>query len=457
MKKTKFDFDLIVLGSGAGGSAAANIVAKNGLKVAIVEKDIFGGESPNYGDIPIKALLHAATTYASARRAAKFGVRSNTLGYNFPTIAAWKKLVVKRTGAHDNQKFYEESGIKTFRGNARFLTPNEISVNRQHVSAEKFIIATGSVLDLPDINNIQNVSYHTTRTILDITRPPKSIFIIGGGAEAIEIAQLLAIFGTKVYISEVSSRLLPQEDEEVGLAIENILVEEMKIFVLPQTRVVAVEKDGLGKKVIFQRGGNEKFIKVDEILIAGNKKPNTDIGLENANIEYSPEGITVNEFLQTSNRNIFAAGSVLGNSFTTGDILLQSRVSAHNVLKPRSKISPNYNASPRVIFTWPEIASVGLTEDDCMKRDLHFKTSIATFNSIARSNTDNFKNGFVKLICDKRGKLLGASVVSPEATSIIHELGLAIKYDLYASDLADLPHAFLSWNEAVRVAANRIR
>ncbi len=457
MKKTKFDFDLIVLGSGAGGSAAANIAAKNGLKVAIVEKDIFGGESPNYGDIPIKTLLHAANAYAGARRAARYGIRSNTLGYNFPTIAAWKKLVVKCTGAHDNQKFYEASGIKTYRGNARFITPNEISVNRQHISAEKFIIATGSELSLPDISNIQNVNYHTTRTILDITRPPKSIFIVGGGAEAIEISQLLAIFGTKVYISEVSSRLLPQEDEEVGLAIENILVEEMKIFVLPQTRVVAVEKDGLGKKVIFQRGGVEKFIKVDEILIAGNKKPATDIGLENALVDYTDSGITVNEFLQTSAKHIYAAGSVTGSQFTTGDILLQSKICAHNIIKTRSKISPNYTSSPRVIFTWPEVASVGLTEDDCIKRDLQFKTSIATLNLIARSNTDDFKNGFVKLICDKRGKLIGASVVSPEATSIIHEIGLAIKYDLYASDLADLPHAFLSWNEAIRVAANRIR
>ena len=457
MKKTKFDFDLIVLGSGAGGSAAANIAAKNGLKVAIVEKDIFGGESPNYGDIPIKTLLHAANAYAGARRAARYGIRSNTLGYNFPTIAAWKKLVVKRTGAHDNQKFYEASGINTYRGNARFITPNEISVTRQHISAEKFIIATGSELSLPDISNIQNVNYHTTRTILDITRPPKSIFIVGGGAEAIEISQLLAIFGTKVYISEVSSRLLPQEDEEVGLAIENILVEEMKIFVLPQTRVVAVEKDGLGKKVIFQRGGVEKFIKVDEILIAGNKKPATDIGLENALVDYTDSGITVNEFLQTSAKHIYAAGSVTGNQFTTGDILLQSRICAHNIIKTRSRISPNYTSSPRVIFTWPEVASVGLTEDDCIKRDLQFKTSIATLNLVARSNTDDFNNGFVKLICDKRGKILGASVVSPEATSIIHELGLAIKYDLYASDLADLPHAFLSWNEAIRVAANRIR
>ena len=198
MKKTNFDFDLIVLGSGAGGSAAANIACKNGLKVAIVESDIFGGESPNYGDIPRKAMLNAAHTFFLARRASKFGVRSSTLGYNFPSVAAWKRLVVKRTGADDNTDFYEKQGVKTFRGNARFITPNEVSVNRQHLSADNFIIATGSKIALPDIKNLENVPYHTPRTILDVMRPPKSIFIVGGGTEAIEIAQLLAIFGTKV-------------------------------------------------------------------------------------------------------------------------------------------------------------------------------------------------------------------------------------------------------------------
>lgn len=457
MKKTNFDFDLIVLGSGAGGSAAANIAAKNGLRVAIVERDHFGGESPRYGDIPLRSMLFAAQTYSNARRGAKLGIRSNTLGYNYPTIHNWKKLVVKRTGVHDNHKFYERIGVKTFRGEARFITPNEISVNHKHLSAKNFLIATGSDFTMPDIKNLNGASVHTLRSILDIVRPPKSIFIVGGGPEAVATAQILSTFGTKVYISEVSSRLLPQEDEEVGIALENIMVEDMKIYVLPQTRVVAISREGLMKKVIIQRGGQEKFIKVDEILIAGNRTPNTDIGLENAGVEYTDEGITTDDFLQTSAKHIFAAGSVLGSNLTTSDILLQSRIAANNILSPRSKIAPNHKGSPRVIYTWPEIASVGLSEDDCIKRDLRFKTAIAPFNLIARSNTDDFKNGFVKLICDHKGKLLGASVVSPEASSVIHELALAIRHDLYASDLAEMPHAFLSWNEAIRVAANRLK
>lgn len=456
MKKGKFEFDLVVLGTGAGGSAAANIAAKNGLKVAVVEKDLFGGESPNYGEIPLKALSHAAKTLFEARKSTKMGIRAGGLSYNFQGLMSWKDLAIERTGAHDNADFYKKSGIATFRGEARFITPHEISVNGEHISAQKFLIATGSEFEIPEIANLKNIKFYTPRTILNIPKPPKSIFIIGGNVEAIEIAQILAILGTKVYISEISARLLPREDEEVGITIENIMVENMKIFVLPQTRVVAVEKDGMGKKVIFQRGGSEKFVRVEEILVAGNRIPNTDIGLENANVDFSKEGIAVNDFLQTTSKHIFAAGSVLDAKFSTTESLLQSKIVANNILKPRGKISPDYQAIPRTILTIPEIASVGLTEDDCIKRDLKIKTAIAPLNLIARSNTEDFRMGFVKLICDRRGKILGGSIVGPEASSAIHEIALAIKFDLFAQDLAELPHAFQSWNEAIRVCASRI-
>ena len=457
MKKRKFEFDLIVLGTGAGGSAAANIAAKNGLKVAVVENDLFGGESPNYGEIPVRALSNAVKTIWQAKKSSKMGIRSGGVGLNFPTLMNWKNLVIERTGAHDNKKFYESAGITTFRGNARFVTPNEISINQKHISASKFLIATGANFEIPNITNLENIKYLTPRTILDIQKPPKSIFIIGGGPEAVEIAQILAILGTKVYISEISARLLPREDEEVGITIENIMVENMNIFVLPQTRVVAVEKDGMGKKVIFQRGGSEKFVRVEEIMVAGNRKPNTDIGLENANVEYSDDGIIVDEHLQTSAKHIFAAGAILDGKFSTTEALLQSRIAANNIIKPRSKISLNYSAIPRTISSIPEIASVGLTEDDCIKRDLRIKTAIAPISLIARSNTEDFQSGFVKIICDKKGKILGGSIVAPEASSMIQEIGLAIKLEISAHELAELPHAFQSWNEAIRVCASRIK
>jgi pyruvate/2-oxoglutarate dehydrogenase complex dihydrolipoamide dehydrogenase (E3) component len=454
-RKNKFDYDLIVIGSGAGGSAAATIAAHEGKRVAIIESDTLGGDSPNWSDIPTKALLHAANLYDEARHGARFGLRSSTLGYNYPSIRAWKELAVKRTGAGDNRRYYENQGIDVFNDMAHFLSPNEISVNRRHLSAEYFLVATGSRWIVPDIPGLETIKYLTPRTILETIRPPKSLFIIGGGDVGIEIAQLMAIFGTKVYIAEKAGRLLPHHDSEVGELIERILSEQKGVTALTHSRVVSVEKDGLSKRVTISRAGVERSVRVDEILIAAGRAPNVDLGLENAGVKYTAKGIDVNDHLQTSVKHIFAAGDVLGRGSQTHTVLLESHVAANNILR-RDKIKPDYTATPEVIFTNPGIATVGLSEDDCLKRDLPINKAIAPLNIIARSNTSDFRDGFVKIVTDKKGVVLGASVVAPHAGEIIHELVLAVKYGLTADDIAQTPHAFLSWSEAVRVAAGKL-
>lgn len=454
-KKHTFDYDLIVIGSGAGGSAAATIAAREGKKVAIVEQSVFGGDSPNFSDVPTKALLHAAQLYDEARHGARFGLRSNALGYNYPSLRAWKNLAVERTGAAGNRKFYESQGIDTIEARAHFLSPHEISVNRKHISAEKFLIATGSEWVAPDIPGIEDVPYLTPRTVLESIKPPKSIYIIGAGTVGVEIAQLLAIFGTKVYLADIAARILPQEEEEVGELFERMLREGKGVTSLTQTRTVAVVKDGLGYRVTFLRAGVEKSVHVDEVLVATGRKPSVDLGLENASVEYDPTGIKANEYLQTSARHIYAAGDILGHSSHTHTALLESRIAAHNLFS-KVQLAPDYTATPRLTFTFPGIATVGFTEDDCIKRDLHVNIALAPLNIIARSNTSDFRDGFVKLIADKKGVLLGATVVSPHAAEVIHELALAVKYGLTARQVAETPHAFLSWSEAVRVAAGKL-
>jgi mercuric reductase len=453
--KNTFDYDLIVIGSGAGGSAAATIAARAGKRVAIVEADTFGGDSPNWSDVPTKALLHAAHLYDEARHGARFGLRSSTLGYNYPSLRAWKDLAVQRTGAGGNRRYYEQQGISAFNGVAHFLSPNEISVNRRHLSAAKFLIATGSHHVTPDIIGLDKIEFLTPRTILESIRPPKSLFIVGGGDIGVEIAQLMAIFGTKVYIAEKASRLLPDQDIEVGTLLERILREQKGITSLTETRVLSVVKDGLGKRVTLSRGGVDKSVRVDEILIAAGRAPTVDIGLENAGVVYTPKGIEVNEQLQTSNKNIFAAGDVLGRHNHTHSALLESRVAANNILH-KTKAAPDYTATPSVIFTYPGVAQVGLSDDDCMKRDLPVNKATAPLNSIARSNTSDFRDGFVKIITDKKGVIIGATVVAPHAGEMIHELTLAVKHGLTADDIAQTPHAFLSWSEAIRVAASKL-
>lgn len=265
----------------------------------------------------------------------------------------------------------------------------------------------------------------------------------------------MATFGTKVYISDIASRILPDEDEDVGLLMERLLHEQKGISVLTQTRTLAVEKENIAKRITYTRGGIEHSVRVDEVLVAAGRTPEVDLGLENAVVDFTPKGIEVNEHLQTSAKHIYAAGDVLGrsNSFTH-TALLESRVVAHNLLH-KTKISPDYTASPRLTFTFPAVASVGLTENECIKRDLRVKTGLAPLNIIARSNTSDYRDGFVKVIADRHGVIIGATVVAPHASEIIHELVLAIKYQLTAQQVADTPHGFLSWSEAVRVAATR--
>lgn len=455
MPKHTFDYDLIVIGSGAGGSAAATIAARAGKRVAIIEEDTFGGDSPNWSDIPTKALLHVAKVYDESRHASKFGLRTSTLGYNYPSIRTWKDLVVERTGAANNRRFYENHGISAFSGKAHFLTPHEITVNRRHLSAANFLIATGSSWTTPKIQGLEEVTHFTPRTILETLRPPKSLFIIGGGQYGVEIAQLMATFGTKVYIAEQAGRILPGHDQEVGELVEKVLTDQKGATILTHTRVLSVEKEGLGKKILISRGGTEKYIKADEILVAAGREPNIDLGLENASVKYTRKGIEVNDHLQTTTKHIYAAGDVLGRDSHTHTALLESRVAAHNMFS-RSKIAPDYTATPNVVFTSPEIANVGLSEDDCRRRDLAINKAITPLSIIARSNTADFRDGFVKLITDKKGVIIGGAIIAPGAAELIHEIGIAVKFGLTAAQLADTPHAFLSWSEAIRVSAQKL-
>jgi len=221
------------------------------------------------------------------------------------------------------------------------------------------------------------------------------------------------------------------------------------------TRTVAIVKDGLGYRVSFLRGGVEKTIRVEEILVAAGRVPNVDLGLENAHVEYDPTGIKTNEYLQTSARHIYAAGDVVGHAEHTHTALLESQIAAHNMFS-KSQLAPDYTATPRVTFTMPSVASVGLTEDDCIKRDLKVNKALAPLTIVARANTSDFRDGFAKIIADKKGTILGATVVAPDAGEIIHELALAVRLGLSARDIADTQHAFLSWSEVVRVAASKL-
>lgn len=456
MAKHKFDYELIVIGSGAAGAVAAEIVARSGRRVAVVEDGELGGQAPTIADIPSQALLAAAHLYDDARRGSAFGIRSNTLGYNYPSIKAWKDAAVKRSGVASSESYYRSRGISVFHGAAHFISPNEITVNRRHLAAANFLIASGSKWLIPGIVGLDKVDYLTPETAADLIRPPKSLFVIGAGAAGVEFAEMFSIFGTKVYLSDAKKRILPREDDETSALVHEIFAKQRGMEILTGTRVLKVAKDGPAIRVTYLRGGNEYTVKVEKVLIAAGRQPRVDLGLENARVSYTDAGIDVNEFMQTSAKHIYAAGDVIGRYNQTHTAIYESRIVANNILH-RNKLSPDYRAIPRVTHLSPEIASVGLTETDCIKQDIKCKKVVVPTSIITRANTSNMRNGLVKIITDQRGVLIGATVIAPDAGQTIHELTLAIQYGLTANQVAETIHAFGSWSEAVRIACAKLR
>ncbi len=455
-KKQTYDYDLLVIGSGGGGSVAAEISNRAGKRVAVVERAEMGGECPNWGCVPTKSLLHAAGIYDAARHGQAFGIRGATLGYNYPSIKAWKDLAVHRTGTWQGKKIYEGQGLHVITGDAHFLSPHEISVNRKHYTAENFLLATGTHDFIPPIEGLDEAGYITFREAANLTRPPKSLFVIGAGPIGCEFADLFSTFGTKVYLGDITPRLLIKYDQEVGQLVRQVFEERRGMTILMNTKVMKVTKEGLSKRVHYQQGHEMKSVKVDEVLIASGKLANVDLGLENAGVEYTPKCILVNDFMQTSAKHIYAAGDVAGPYQFTHTAIYQSRIVAHN-LWHKNKVATDYRAVPTCIFVTPEVASVGMTEDECIKRDMKYRTALAPVSIIGRANTSNVDEGFVKVITQPDGTLIGAAIVSPRAGEMVHELTLAIQYELTAQEVAATIHAFPTWSEAVRIACGKIR
>ncbi len=458
-KNKKYDYDLIIIGSGAGGGVAAHQANKAGLSVAIVETGQLGGECPNVACVPTKALLHAARVYETAKNGSKFGIRGSTVSYNYPSVKAWKDLAVERTGVNLGEKMYVDEGINVIHGSAHFLDKNTITVGRARFSAKYFIIATGAKTAIPKIEGLQKSGYLTYENAINLNRPPKSLAIIGGGAVGCEFAQLFAIFGTKVYLIESTSRLLKKEDKEAGEFLIKRFESEYSASVHLSTRVEKVELFADKKRLFIKdsKTAEVKRLTVDEILIATGKKAAIDIGLNNAGVKDKDGLIAVNRYMQTTSENIYAAGDCVGPYQLTHMATYQSKIAIHNILYSRKKMSAKYNAVPRCVFTNPEIASVGLTEAELRSKQISFTKVIVPINVIGRANTADENDGFVKVIASsKTGALLSATIASPQAGEMIHELAVAIENRLKASQVASTSHAFPPWSDAVRVACAKL-
>ncbi len=454
VKPKKIDYDLVVIGTGSGGGVAAHMAASKKKRVAVVEQEKLGGECPNYGCVPTKALLQAAETFKTINDAENFGIKVGNVKIDHSAIKKWKDQAVKNTGTYKASDIYRTDGISVIKGHAHFLDPWTLSVDGKRYTAHNFLIATGTHDFVPPIPGLKEAGYIGYRQALDLEKLPKKLFVIGGGAIGCEFTHYFSTFGVEVHIAEFAERLLSKEDAEVGELLE-ALFEHEGVHVHSESRVLRVEKKGSQKIVSFEKLGKIHKVTVDEILLAAGKATNTDIGLENANVKYDRRGIKVSKTMQTSNPHIYAAGDVTGGYMFTHTASYQSRIAGQNILSTLKHYA-DYRAVPRVVYVDPEFASAGVTEAELKAKGKKYQIATMPISVIGRSNTSQQDTGFVKIIANKRGVVLGASIVAPRAGEMIHELALAIQWKMKASKIDFTIHAYPTWSQAVRICASKI-
>lgn len=460
-KNNKYDYDLIIIGSGAGGSVGAHYARALGKRVAIFEKGAIGGECPNYACVPTKALLHAAQLKNMTADSKLFGLEISNAKVNYSAVRKWKDLVVSRTGAGHGAESFKKDGIDVIREKAYFISPHEVKAAGKTYSAAKFIIATGSNVFIPPIPGLEKGTYITFKEAVDLPKVPSSMLIFGGGPVGCEFAQIFASFGTKVTLVNRSEKLLGKEDTEAADLIQ-ALFENQGIRVLTNTTITQVEKKGTsassaqGKKIVRLKTGEKvSFEEFETVLIATGKTSVLDFDPEKAGIKIEKGKIIVNSTLQTSVPHIYAAGDIVGPYLFTHTGYYQSYMAAHNAFSNK-KMKPNYSIVPRCVFTTPEVASVGIGENEAIEKGIKYKKGIMAMSILGRSNTSNEFDGFVKVITDQKGVLIGGSIVAARAGEMIHEIALAIKCKVTATELSDMIHAYPTYSEGVKIACSLV-
>lgn len=448
------DFDLIVIGSGSAGSIAANDAARKNKKVAIIESDRVGGECPHITCLPTKALLESVKKYHQIQKSSQKGLKHNLKPLDPEAVSHWKNKVIHNSGLAGLSRSFSDNNITLIKGHAQFLNPFTISVNLRKFTAHKFLIATGSSPLVPSIHGLDETGYLTYRELSQNQKYPKVVAFIGGGAVAYEYSQIMASLGTTVHIIEKDEHILPSLDSEVGdIAAEYLRRFGIKIH--SHAEVVAVGRYKGKKALVFHHNNRRYRLQVDEVIVSSGKAPNLNFRPEKAKIRHSENGIWVNTQQQTSQKHIYAAGDVVGLTNTAEAAIRQSQIAIHNMYF-RKKYHFNHQAAPTAIYGELEIATVGKTEHQVRMTGKLYQTAIAPIGIISKSVTSDYESGFVKIIADHRGHILGGSIVSPDASEIISILSLSINKRLKACDLSNNSFILPSFSEAIRVAASKI-
>jgi dihydrolipoamide dehydrogenase len=460
------EYDLVILGGGTGGYVAAIRASQLGLKTAIVEKGKLGGTCLHKGCIPSKALLRSAEVYATAKEADTFGVMINDVKLDFTRVQERKEKIVE--GLHKGVHHLMKQGkIDVYEGTGRILGPSIFSPMPGTISVEmnngeenemlipkNVIVATGSrPKTLPGLE-IDGEFVLSSDEALELENLPKSIIIVGGGVIGIEWASMLSDFGVEVTVIEYADRIVPTEDHEISKEMQRLMKKKgVKIVtgakVLPET----IEKDG-GVKIKAEIKGDQKEFSADQLLVSVGRQANTEgIGLENTDIVIEKGFVKVNKHMQTKESHIYAIGDVIGG-LQLAHVASHEGISAVEHMANENPEPIDYSLVSKCIYSNPEIASVGLTENEAKEQGHNLKVGKFSFRAIGKALVYGESDGFVKIVADKdTNDILGVHMIGPHVTDMISEAGLARVLDATPWEVAHTIHPHPSLSEAIGEAA----
>lgn len=448
--------DLIIIGGGSAGFAAAIKANELGAKVTMVNAGLpIGGTCVNVGCVPSKTLLRAGDTLFRASHNPFEGIETQGRLNDFKALVRQKRTLVKSL----RQAKYSDiiTGLTDFKfieGMARFIDSNSVEVNDEILSADKFIISTGAAPFIPENYALPVSEYLTNETIFDLSRVPESLIVIGGRYIALETAQMFARFGTRVTILQRSSNILPAEMPDITDAFKNYLEDEgIAIHTSVKIENISRIDDQIHIHAFVE--GDRKEFNSSHILSAAGRVPNTeDMGLRDIGVKTDSKGfLKVNKMLGTSISNIYGAGDVVGDPMFVYTGAYEGALASENAIMETSKIR-DYTVLPWVIFTDPQLCGVGLDENQAVQKGIDYDISIFPLKLVPRSIAAYETRGFIKLIRDKKThKLIGGRVLASEGSELLIELSMAIKFGVTSEELASYFHPYLTLSEGIKLAA----
>lgn len=418
MKQTH---DLIVIGGGSGGLSVASGCAQLGMKVALVEREHMGGDCLHYGCVPSKALLHASSTYYGARRSEGFTASAVTQPpADIQKVNDYIASVVQSIAHHDSPERFESLGADVILGPARFVSAHEVSVNGTVLSAPKIVISTGSRAAIPPIPGIEGTPYLTNRDVFSLSKLPETMIVLGGGPIGIELGQAFSHLGVQVHVVEMAPRILPRDDEDMARIIATRL-EKGGIALHTGTVVKSVAySDQTGFTVTVEHDGQSSELRGDSLLVAAGRRANTeDLNLEAAGLSGGRGGfIQVDKKLRTTRKHIYAIGDVNGQFPFTHVAGAEAAVVVRRVALHAGG-SMDYRTVPWVTYTDPELASAGHTEASAQADGIPYSVIRQPFDSVDRAQAEDAADGLMKVILDRKDRVIGVQIAAPGAGELL--------------------------------------